>query len=63
MPHEYINDKTSLAQLESKEFSPDNGQMPPFAKVAANTAAESGFTSIEHICKIYGHQADNDNFA
>ena len=48
MPQEYISDKVLRTASPARTFSPVIGQIPPFARVAAITHADSAFTSTEH---------------
>jgi hypothetical protein len=51
MPHEYISDSVCLQLSFDNTRSPVIGQNPPLASVAAMTASDSQFTSIEHSWK------------
>ena len=50
MPHDSMRDRVSRIQYGSRTLSSVMGQMPPLARVAAITAAESHVTSTEHSC-------------
>jgi len=47
MPHECIKDSVLRTAVPSSIFSPVVGHMPPLAKVAAITEADSQVTSKE----------------
>ena len=48
MPHDSINDNVFLTASPSNTRSAVIGQIPPLARVAAMTDADSAFTSTEH---------------
>ena len=50
MPQDSMRDRVSRIQYGSRTLSSVMGQMPPLARVAAITAAESHVTSTEHSC-------------
>ena len=51
MPQLCMSDRQFLTASPDKTSSPVSGQMPPLARVAAMTEADSAVTSIEHNCE------------
>ena len=56
MPQECVSESVFLTAPGSRIFSMVVGQIPPFANVAAITAAESHVTSTEHIYSAANHR-------
>lgn len=50
MPHDTMRDRVFRMQNGCRTLSSVIGQTPPFARVAAMTAAESQVVSTEHSC-------------